>query len=56
MALVGPVASRVGISTTLVGCGVLTIALILLTLLVPSVVRLNAPTRQQLAGTIDQPS
>jgi MFS family permease len=56
MALVGPVASRVGISTTLVGCGVLTIVLILLTLLVPSVVRLTAPTRQQLTGTIDQPS
>jgi MFS family permease len=51
MALAGPVASRVGISTTLVGCGALMILLIVATLLVPSVVRLTAST-----GTIDQSS
>ena len=45
MALVGPVASEIGITTTLVGCGVLMVLLILATLLVPSVIRLTVPTQ-----------
>jgi predicted MFS family arabinose efflux permease len=44
MALAGPVASKIGITTTLVGCGILIFLLIVATLLVPSVVRLTAPT------------
>lgn len=55
MALVGPVASTVGIGRTLVGSGILTIVLILATLLVPSVVRLTAPTSER-AGTVAQAS
>jgi hypothetical protein len=42
MALVGPLATTVGIATTLVGAGVLMILLILAVLAVPSVVRLRA--------------
>lgn len=45
MALVGPLASRIGITTTLVGSGVLMMLLILAVLLVPSVSRLQAPGR-----------
>jgi predicted MFS family arabinose efflux permease len=55
MALAGPVASKIGITTTLVGCGVLMVMLILLTLLVPSVVRLTAPTQCEEQGIVDQP-
>lgn len=44
MALVGPLSSRIGITTTLVGSGVIMIALILAVLLVPSVRTLRAPT------------
>jgi len=47
MALVGPVASKAGITTTLVGCGVLMIFLIVVTLLVPSVARLTAPVHDE---------
>jgi MFS family permease len=54
MALAGPVASKVGIKATLLGCGVLIILLILVTLLVPSVVRLTAPTRE--TGMIERQS
>jgi MFS family permease len=43
MALVGPLASRIGITTTLVGSGVLMMLLILAVLAVPSVSRLQAP-------------
>lgn len=43
MALVGPVSSKIGITTTLVGCGALIFLLIIATLMVPSVVRLTAP-------------
>ncbi len=46
MAFAGPVASSIGISTTLVGCGVLIFVLTLLTLLVPSVVQLVPPPAQ----------
>jgi MFS family permease len=45
MALVGPLASRIGITTTLVGSGVLMMLLILAVLAVPSVSRLQAPAR-----------
>jgi MFS family permease len=45
MALVGPLSSRIGITTTLVGSGVLMMALVLSVLLVPSVIRLRAPDR-----------
>jgi MFS family permease len=45
MALVGPLSSRIGITTTLVGSGVLMMALILSVLTVPSVIRLRAPDR-----------
>jgi MFS family permease len=45
MALVGPLSSRIGITTALVGSGVLMMALILSVLLVPSVIRLRAPER-----------
>lgn len=55
MALVGPVASKLGITRTLDGCGILTIVLILATLLVPSVVRLTGPAREE-KGTIAQAS
>ena len=55
MALAGPVASKVGITRTLGGCGILTIVLILATLLVPSVVHLTAPAREE-KGTIVQAS
>jgi MFS family permease len=55
MALAGPVASKIGIKTTLIGCGVLIILLILITLLVPSVVRLTAPTREEAVQLTDQP-
>jgi MFS family permease len=44
MALVGPLALHIGITTTLVGSGVLMIVLILAVLAVPSVSRLRAPT------------
>ena len=47
MALVGPVSSMIGITTTLVGCGVLMFLLILATLMVPSVVRLTAPVHDK---------
>lgn len=43
MALAGPVATTVGIATTLVGSGGLMILLILAVLAVPSVIRLRAP-------------
>jgi len=56
MALVGPVASRIGITTTLVGCGGIMILLILATLLVPSVIRLTAPVQSNEKGLIEQPS
>lgn len=46
MALAGPVSSRIGLTTTLVGCGVLIFVVTLLTLLVPSVVRLVAAPRR----------
>ena len=46
MALAGPVASMIGITTTLVGCGVLMVILNLATLLVPSVIRLTAPVER----------
>src|SRR5664280_2782305 len=45
MAFVGPLASRIGITTTLVGSGVLMMLLILAVLAVPSVSRLQAPAR-----------
>lgn len=45
MALVGPLSSRIGITATLVGSGVLMMALILSVLTVPSVIRLRAPNR-----------
>jgi len=45
MALVGPLASSIGITTTLVGSGVLMLLLILAVLAVPSVSRLQAPAR-----------
>jgi MFS family permease len=45
MALVGPLSSRIGITTTLVGSGVLMLALVLSVLAVPSVIRLRAPDR-----------
>ena len=45
MALVGPLASRIGITATLVGSGVLMMLLILAVLLVPSISRLQAPAR-----------
>ena len=45
MALVGPLSSRIGITATLVGSGVLMMALILSVLTVPSVIRLRAPDR-----------
>jgi hypothetical protein len=50
MALAGPVASKIGITTTLVGCGVLIFLLIVATLLVPSVVRLTAPSEGKETG------
>jgi MFS family permease len=53
MALAGPVASKIGIKATLVGCGVLIIILILLTLLMPSVVRLTAPTHEEETGMLE---
>jgi hypothetical protein len=53
MALVGPVASEIGMTTTLVGCGVLMVLLMLTTLLVPSVVRLTAPTHEEETGMIE---
>jgi nicotinamide riboside transporter PnuC len=56
MALVGPVASEIGITTTLVGCGALMILLIVATLLVPSVVRLSASTHEEETGKAGQPS
>jgi MFS family permease len=55
MALAGPVASSIGMSKTLVGSGVIMILLILATLLVPSVVRLSAPTGKE-SARIDRPS
>jgi len=45
MALVGPIASSLGITTTLVGSGVVMLVLIVLVLFVPSVTQLRAPTR-----------
>ena len=45
MALVGPLASRIGLTKTLVGSGVLMMLLILAVLAVPSVSRLQAPAR-----------
>lgn len=45
MALVGPVSSTFGITSTLVGCGVIMIVLLVTTLMIPSVVRLTAPER-----------
>jgi MFS family permease len=54
MALVGPVASEIGITTTLVGCGVLMILLMLATLLVPSVVRLTVPIQNERTPMTDQ--
>jgi predicted MFS family arabinose efflux permease len=56
MALAGPVASKIGIKATLVGCGVLIIVLILLTLLMPSVIRLSAPAHKEETGKIDLPT
>jgi hypothetical protein len=50
MALVGPVSSMIGITTTLIGCGVLMFLLILATLMVPSVVRLTAPVHDKELG------
>lgn len=47
MALAGPVASKIGISRTLIGCGALIILFVVATLLVPSVVRLTAPAREE---------
>jgi MFS family permease len=46
MALVGPLALHIGITTTLVGSGVLMLVLILGVLAVPSVSRLRAPARR----------
>jgi Transmembrane secretion effector len=43
MTLAGPVASRIGITTTLVGSGLLMLVLTLTTLMVPAVVKLRAP-------------
>lgn len=44
MALVGPVSSLLGVTTTLVTSGVVMMALVIAVLLVPSVTRLRAPT------------
>jgi predicted MFS family arabinose efflux permease len=55
MALVGPVASEIGITTTLVGCGVVMVLLMLATLLVPSVVRLTVPMQNERTPMTDQP-
>lgn len=55
MAIVGPVASKIGVTTTLDGCGILTIVLILATLLVPSVRRVTAPASEG-TGTVAQAS
>jgi hypothetical protein len=52
MALAGPVASAIGTARTLVGCGVAMVLLIVATLLVPSVVRMTAPTRDEKTGVI----
>jgi MFS family permease len=54
MALAGPVASKIGITTTLVGCGVLIFLLVLLTLLVPSVIQLTAPVQSEERGILGQ--
>jgi MFS family permease len=43
MALVGPLASHIGITTTLVGSGMLAMVLVVAVLAVPSVSRLHAP-------------
>jgi hypothetical protein len=56
MALAGPVASRIGITTTLVGCGVLIALLTLATLMIPSVFRLTAPSHAQDTRMIGQSS
>jgi MFS family permease len=46
MAMAGPLATTIGITTTLVGSGGLMILLILAVLAVPSVIRLRAPTSE----------
>ncbi len=56
MALAGPVASKIGIRTTLVGCGALIILFVVATLFVPSVVRLTAPKSGGDAHTVSTPS
>jgi MFS family permease len=56
MAVVGPIASHIGTTTTLVGCGVISIALIIATLMIPSVVRLTAPVHGEEKGTVVRPS
>ena len=56
MALAGPVASRISITTTLDGSGILMIVLILSTFLVPSVMRLTAPVHDEQKGMIGQTS
>ena len=48
MAMAGPLATTIGITATLVGSGGLMILLILAVLAVPSVIRLRAPTSEQL--------